>query len=112
MYEYNARLVKVHDGDTCTLDIDLGFSFWHLKQSVRLFGINAPELATPEGKTARQYASDYFGALDTLVVIRTLKDAHEKYGRWLVKIWRADSVTGPSLNDLLVSSGNAVVYLP
>jgi endonuclease YncB( thermonuclease family) len=61
---YPARCVDVHDGDTMTLDIDLGFD--HLiagrdwsgspRLSCRVFGINAPELATDAGKTSLAYA--------------------------------------------------------
>ena len=28
MYEYNCKLVKVVDGDTIDVDIDLGFGVW------------------------------------------------------------------------------------
>jgi endonuclease YncB( thermonuclease family) len=61
---YPARCAAVHDGDTMTLDIDLGFD--HLisgldldgktRLSCRVYGINAPELATDAGKAALAYA--------------------------------------------------------
>jgi endonuclease YncB( thermonuclease family) len=61
---YPARCAAVHDGDTITLDIDLGFD--HLisgldfdgktRLSCRVFGINAPELSTQAGKDALVYA--------------------------------------------------------
>lgn len=61
---YPARVVNVHDGDTMTLDIDLGFDHlisgldWdgHPRLSCRVFGINAPELSTDAGKAALSYA--------------------------------------------------------
>ena len=28
MYEYKCKIVKVIDGDTVDVDIDLGFGFW------------------------------------------------------------------------------------
>ena len=46
MYTYNARVVKVVDGDTVDLDIDLGFGVVLRKQRGRLWGINAPESRT------------------------------------------------------------------
>jgi endonuclease YncB( thermonuclease family) len=51
LYTYNATVVGVHDGDTCTLDIDLGFRT-HRIQPVRLAGCNARELADPGGQEA------------------------------------------------------------
>ena len=43
MYTYNAKVIRVIDGDTVELDIDLGFTI-HWKSSCRLYGINTPEL--------------------------------------------------------------------
>ena len=46
MYEYKAVLVRVIDGDTIDVDIDLVFDVWLKKQRVRLAGIDAPESRT------------------------------------------------------------------
>ena len=43
MYEYRVKVIKVVDGDTVDVDIDLGFGVWLKKQRIRLFGIDAPE---------------------------------------------------------------------
>ena len=40
MYEYKAQVVSVYDGDTLTVDIDLGFEVWLRKQKIRLAGID------------------------------------------------------------------------
>ena len=53
---YPGVVLSWHDGDTCRLDLDLGFSVHLAGQSCRIFGINAPELATPEGKAALAFA--------------------------------------------------------
>ena len=50
MYEYRAFVTKVYDGDTITVDIDLGFGVQLKKQSIRLSGINAPEVRGPSRK--------------------------------------------------------------
>ena len=42
MYEYKCKVVKVVDGDTVDVDIDLGFGVWLRKQRVRLVGIDTP----------------------------------------------------------------------
>ena len=45
MYLYNAKLVRVIDGDTIDAVIDLGFDVW-IKKRVRLYGIDTPEPRT------------------------------------------------------------------
>lgn len=44
-YEYNAKLIRVIDGDTVDALVDLGFDVW-LHKRIRLYGINAPESRT------------------------------------------------------------------
>ena len=46
MYHYKAKLVRVIDGDTIDVDIDLGFDVWLKNQRVRLAGIDSPECRT------------------------------------------------------------------
>lgn len=56
---YPATVVDWHDGDTCHVDLDLGFGI-HLMAPVacRLWGIDAPELKLEEGKVSRDYARE------------------------------------------------------
>ena len=53
MYEYNAKLLRVVDGDTLDASIDLGFDVW-VKKRVRLYGINAPESRTRDLEKKRK----------------------------------------------------------
>ena len=46
MYEYRCKIVKVIDGDTVDVDIDLGFGIWMRGERVRLLGIDTPESRT------------------------------------------------------------------
>lgn len=46
MYEYNCNIVRVVDGDTVDVDIDLGFGIWVRNERVRLYGIDTPESRT------------------------------------------------------------------
>ena len=45
MFDYPCKLVRVVDGDTIDVNIDLGFSVWH-KARVRMLGIDTPESRT------------------------------------------------------------------
>jgi micrococcal nuclease len=96
MYEYKARLVRVVDGDTVRLDLDLGFRLWRLNETYRLNRINAPE----HDESARKALEDKLRSANELVV-RTHKD--DKYRRYLIELY-AD---GENVNDWLVSSGYA-----
>jgi micrococcal nuclease len=115
MYTYRARVVKVVDGDTLHLQVDLGFDT-EMKLTVRLMGINSPEMSTPEGLTARAFAQDWIAANCRLdggyqsVLLRTVKDRKEKYGRYLGVIY--DQADKGTLNDALLAAGHAVPYNP
>ena len=41
-------MVRVVDGDTVDVDIDLGFGVWLRKQRIRLYGIDTPEFRTSD----------------------------------------------------------------
>lgn len=109
MYEYNAVVTKVHDGDTITVDIDLGFHVWTKSVTLRLMGINAPELATPEGKQSQAWLAAQL-PLGTALTVQTYKDATEKYGRYLATLWLIQGDVHRNLNSELVSNGYAVPY--
>ena len=46
MYEYKANVVKIVDGDTVDVNIDLGFGVWMMDERVRIMGIDTPESRT------------------------------------------------------------------
>ena len=105
LYVYKASVQRVIDGDTYLLDIDLGLHV-HTHARVRLFGVNAPEIRGDD-KDAGLAATARTVELLTLngpVMVRTIKDRKEKYGRWLCHIVLAD---GRSLADVLISEGHA-----
>jgi micrococcal nuclease len=105
VYVYSARLIKVVDGDTLDLLVDLGFSI-HLKQRVRLLGVNCPEHGTIEGNDATAYTQAWITQYGPDLILRTILDKTEKYGRVLGTV-----MAGPRiLNDDLVTSGHAVGY--
>ena len=108
-YVRNAVVTKVYDGDTVTVDIDLGFGSWLKGQKLRLAGINAPEVrgaSRTEGLITRDWLRER--VLGKTVKIRTLRSRNKgKYGRWLAFI-HDDFET--SLNSEMVTLGLATVY--
>jgi micrococcal nuclease len=98
----------VYDGDTCTVDIDLGLNTWIRGEKVRLNRINAPEMTgadKPQGTVARDYLRSL--VLDQDVILETIKDAREKYGRYLGEVWLAAGGQPQNVNDALVAAGHA-----
>lgn len=109
LYFYRAVVESVYDGDTCTVDIDLGLSTWIRGEKVRLYRINAPEVRGPEREAGLQ-ARDFLRGLieGKAVLIQTIKDRKEKYGRYLAEVWlEADDGSRVNINDLLVQQGQA-----
>jgi micrococcal nuclease len=61
LYHYRAEVQSVYDGDTCTLNIDLGLNTWLHDEKIRLARINSPELRgeeRPQGLVAADFARD------------------------------------------------------
>lgn len=104
-YIRNAVVVKILDGDTIDVSVDLGY---HLTTSARLrFNrINAPEMNTAAGKAAKAFIMGNLKVGDP-VTIQTHKDPTDKYGRWLAEIWLSD---GRNLNTLMLEQGHAQAY--
>jgi endonuclease YncB( thermonuclease family) len=104
-YIYRAEVLDVHDGDTYRLRVDLGFRCAVTIQC-RLHGVDAPELNTPEGKAARNFALEAIEGGE--VVIQSYKD-QRSFERWVCDVWLPD---GRSLADTLVQAGYAVPMKP
>lgn len=99
---YPAQVVSVHDGDTARLLIDLGFQV-SLSYSCRVYGIDAPELNTAEGKASRDYAQTLMAPGDLVHVVSHGWDAYG--GRFDGEIRLAD---GTDFATRMVDSGHAV----
>ena len=105
LYNYKATVVKVVDGDTVKLDIDLGCGVTLSKENVRLFGINAPETRgdeRPEGLAAKKYLMSLLSPGDE-ILIRTYKDKKGKYGRYLAFLYKEEIC----MNVKMVTEGHA-----
>jgi len=114
-YLYHAEVCSVYDGDTCRLDIDLGMGVWIRNESVRLFGINAPEMRGDEkvaGKVSRDALRQWI--MGESIVIKTIatrkgKDKKGKYGRYLAVLWAKNAADEwYNVNERLVTEGLAI----
>jgi micrococcal nuclease len=111
IYNYKAFVTGVYDGDSITIDIDLGFNNWMKNQKVRLFGINTPEIRgeeRPDGLVARDRLRELI--LDKEVIITSYKDKSGKYGRWLATVFLKQDGMFENINTLLLAEGLAEVY--
>jgi len=113
MYEYQATLIEVVDGDTVKLDVNFGFSI-RQRMSLRLYGIDAPEMVGAT-KTAGEAAKAYLilllnpGVPGLPVRLKTFKDKADKYGRILAEIYCPWDAPSP-VNQLMIDAGHAVAY--
>lgn len=111
MNEYRAKLVRVIDGDTVVLDVDLGFHVT-MRETFRLVRVNCPEMSGEEkgaGQAAKAFVEGWFATRaaggNEWVEVWTYKPrAQDKYGRWLASVGWDGKTT---LNDTLVQEGHA-----
>ena len=117
MYEYRCKVVKVIDGDTVDVDIDLGFDIMLRDERVRIMGIDTPESRTRD-KVEKKFGLASKARLKELIggksgpILKTQinkkgEDMRGKFGRIL-----GDFVTedGRMVTDILVEEGHAVAY--
>ena len=116
MYEYKAQVLRIIDGDTLVVNIDLGFDVWIHNEVIRLNGIDTPEVQTTDpvekffGTLAKNRVKEYLdndGAAGAVTLVsKTFKK--EKYGRVTADL----KVQGQtqSLCAALLGEGYAVPY--
>jgi endonuclease YncB( thermonuclease family) len=121
-FNYQAALVRVVDGDTAIMRIDLGFHM-SAEVSIRLLGVNTSELRSKDpnerlkAENAKIFSETWFATgvaasqeADPFrgwpYVVQTSKG--DSFGRWLGRVWNRR--TGEELNQALLDSGHAVVF--
>ena len=115
MYVYRCTVVKIVDGDTVDVDIDLGFGIWMRNERIRLLGIDTPESRTRDkeekkyGLAAKKYLTEMLND-EGGIVLKTKKDAEGKFGRILGELWRTTDYADKSINQYLVDEHHAVQY--
>lgn len=115
MYTYFVkRLIKIVDGDTVDIEIDLGFDLTK-KERVRLGGIDTPESRTKdlEEKAMGLEAKDYLTTLlegAPELIVTTEKDG--KFGRMIGTLYMSSECVeaGESINQAMIDDGFAWEY--
>lgn len=115
LWHYRAKPVRVIDGDTLILLVDTGFGSRH-EATIRLAGIDAPELISEEGKRAKEAliemidSSAEWGLRVTTKKLRTGTDAMS-FARYLGDVQVvADSGDGFDVAEAMVEAGHARRY--
>jgi micrococcal nuclease len=121
MYEYKCKILRVVDGDTVDVDIDLGFGVWLHRERVRVMGIDTPESRTRDkvekafGLAAKSHVKDMLpiGSIQILKteVDRSGEDAKGKFGRILGDfLLDQEDSTIKRLTEIMIEDGHAVPY--
>ena len=116
MYEYKAKVLRVVDGDTVDVDIDLGFGIWMHRERVRMMGIDTPESRTRD-KVEKAFGLASKARLKELLPIGSItvlkteidksgEDKKGKFGRILGDF----IVDDRRATDILIEEGHAVAY--
>lgn len=115
MHNYTVEVERVIDGDTLDVLVDLGFRSWR-RETIRLRGIDTPELDSEEGRSARAFViSCLEGA--ACVVVRTYKT--DSFARYVGDLFYHPEATdqdevlnqGHFLNQQLLDAGLARVWV-
>jgi micrococcal nuclease len=120
MYEYRCKIIKIIDGDTVDVDIDLGFGIWVRNERVRVHGIDTPESRTRDqvekkfGLLSKEFVKTILpvGSVQTLVTERPGDESKGKFGRILGKFKVYDGVTDSEMfmGDIMIREGYAAPY--
>jgi micrococcal nuclease len=117
MYEYKAKVIKVIDGDTADVDIELGFDIVLKKQRIRFMGIDTPESRTSDdvekiyGNMSKDFVKSFL-KVGEYVTLKTFKDDRGKFGRILgdFSVYDAEKDRYVDLTKLMIEKHLAVPY--
>jgi len=120
MYEYNCTVVKIVDGDTVDVDIDLGFGVQLTDERVRIMGIDTPESRTSDevekvfGKAAKARLQSLMGETCVLKtqINKDGEDMKGKFGRILgdFDVYDVKTDSWRPATSILIEEGHAVAY--
>ena len=112
MYEYKCKVVRVVDGDTVDVDIDLGFGVWLHKERVRIIGMDTPESRTRDkeekvkGLAAKARLIQILDENENKFIL--VSHGVGKFGRCLGELFLTSN--SDSINNQLVLEGHAKKY--
>tara|TARA_R110000744_G_scaffold177814_1_gene296793 strand:+ start:373 stop:834 length:462 start_codon:yes stop_codon:yes gene_type:complete len=120
MYEYRCKIVRVVDGDTVDVDIDLGFGVWLKGERVRVMGIDTPESRTRD-KVEKQFGLAAKARLKSLLgktsILKTQvskkgEDMKGKFGRVLgdFDVYDFSTDSWRPATKIMIEEGHAVPY--
>jgi len=110
VYEYNCTIVRVVDGDTVYVDIDLGFDTWRRGERIRLYGVDTPECrsrSATEKKAGLLAKGFVMQMLHEGGTYRLTTKEKSKYGEYLGTIKIDGELT---INAALITEHLAVPY--
>ena len=114
MNEYDVKVLKVVDGDTVDVDIDLGFGIVLTDERVRIMGIDTPESRTSNkvekvfGLAAKARLKELLGE-ETILITKDDKHGEDMKGKF-GRILGAFRVGGKTVTEILIEEGHAVAY--
>ena len=115
MHEYKVNILKLVDGDTVDVDIDLGFGVWLRNERVRLMGIDTPESRTSDkvekvfGLAAKNRLSSLLGA-EAILQTQVSKKGEDMKGKFGRVLGNFISLNGEKCAAVLIREGHAVAY--
>lgn len=115
MYEYNCKILRVVDGDTVDVDIDLGFNIWLRGERIRMNGIDAPESRTSDkvekvfGLAAKERLKALL-AQDVILKTFALNDGSTKEGKFGRILGDFITEDDRLVTEILIEEGHCVRY--
>ena len=115
MYEYRVKVIKIVDGDTVDVDIELGFGVVLANERVRIMCIDTPESRTSDeaekvfGLLAKHRLEELLGEVAILrtQIAKNGEDMKGKFGRILGDFVALD---GRMITDIMIEEGHCVPY--
>lgn len=101
-WDYTARVLRVIDGDTLRVAIDLGYEITVVR-NLRLYGVDTPEIVGKDrarGLAAKRWMEALLPA-GSVIYYRSIRDKRDKYGRYLADIL----IEGKPLAELMIEEG-------
>ena len=112
MYEYTAKVIRVVDGDTLEVDMNLGFGI-HFIEKLRLLRVDTPEVhgvkhvsaEYARGKIASAFTQAWVDSVNSEIIVKTKKDRKGGRGRYLAEVYSASNINN-NLQEAIIKAGH------